>query len=67
MTVTLYSTHCPQCVVLENMLKNKNVEYDTVTDIKIMRKKGFLSVPRLEVNGVIMDMKESMKWLEEID
>ena len=24
MTVTLYSTHCPQCVVLENMLKNKN-------------------------------------------
>lgn len=67
MIVTLYSTHCPQCVVLENMLKNKNVEYDTVTDIKIMRKKGFLSVPRLEVDGVIMDMKESMKWLEEIN
>lgn len=67
MTVTLYSTHCPQCVVLENMLKNKKVEYDTVTDIKVMRKKGFLSVPRLEVDGVIMDMKESMKWLEEIN
>lgn len=67
MTVTLYSTHCPQCVVLENMLKNKKVEYDTVTDIKVMRKKGFLSVPRLEVDGVIMNMKESMKWLEEIN
>ena len=67
MTVTLYSTHCPQCVVLESMLKNKNIEYDTVTDIKTMRKKGFLSVPRLEVDGVIMDMKESMKWLEEIN
>ena len=65
MKVVLYTTHCPQCVVLENMLKNNNVEYETVTDVKVMRKKGFLSVPRLEVDGKFMNMKESMEWLGE--
>lgn len=62
---TLYTTHCPQCVVLESLLKDNNVEYDVVTDVKVMRTKGFLSAPRFEVDGKIMDMKETMIWLKE--
>lgn len=65
MKVVLYTTHCPQCTVLENMLKANNVEYDVETDVKLMRQKKFFSVPKLEVDGVVMDMKQSMEWLKE--
>ena len=63
----LYTTHCPQCVVLENMLKDKNIEYDVVTDVEIMREKMFLSVPKFEIDGKVMDMRETMSWLKEIE
>ena len=48
-----------------SLLKDNNVEYDVVTDVKVMRAKGFLSAPRFEVDGKIMDMKETMIWLKE--
>ena len=31
--VTLYSTHCPRCLVLEKKLKQKNISYQEVNDI----------------------------------
>ena len=67
MSVILYTTHCPQCIVLSNILKDNNIEYKEVTDVEIMRKKGFVSVPRVEVDGKIMTMKETMDWIKEIN
>lgn len=63
MTVTLYSTHCPKCNVLEKKLKQKNISYEEVNDIEIMKDKGYLSVPILEVNGVSMDFKTASDWI----
>lgn len=63
MTVTLYSTHCPKCNVLEKKLKQKNISYEEVNDIEIMKRKGYLSVPILEVDGVSMDFKTSSDWI----
>lgn len=63
MTVTLYSTHCPKCNVLEKKLKQKNISYEEVNDIEIMKDKGYLSVPVLEVNGVSMDFKTASDWI----
>ncbi len=63
MNVTLYSTHCPKCKVLELKLKQKNISYTEVTDIKTMEEKGFKSVPKLEVDGTVYDFKEATQWI----
>ena len=63
MNVILYSTHCPRCKVLELKLKQKNISYEEVSDIDIMQEKGFVSVPKLEVDGVIYDFTDAVKWI----
>lgn len=63
MTVILYSTHCPKCNVLEKKLKQKNILYEEVNNIEIMKDKGYLSVPILEVDGVSMDFKTASDWI----
>jgi glutaredoxin-related protein len=63
--VILFSTHCPRCKVLELKLKQKNIQYEENTDIEQMKAKGFKEVPKLEVNGVIYDFKEAVKWIGE--
>ena len=30
--IIVYTTGCPLCIALENILKQKNVEYEKVTD-----------------------------------
>ena len=65
MNVVLYSTHCPKCNVLESKLNQKGISYEEVNDVKIMREKGFMSAPNLEVNGVVYDFKEAVKWIGE--
>lgn len=65
MSVTLYTTHCPKCKVLEKKLNSKNINYNEVTDTNIMISKGFTSTPMLEVDGTIMDFSEANKWVNE--
>lgn len=65
MNVTLYSTHCPRCKVLGLKLKQKNISYEEVTDLKTMAAKGFKSVPKLEVDGTVYDFKEAVQWIGE--
>lgn len=69
MQVVLYSTHCPRCCVLEKKLKQKNISYEEVNDVEIMKEKGYLSVPVLEVNGKSMDFKTANNWIntQEVD
>lgn len=63
--VICYSIGCPQCLVLERKLQQKNIAFELVADKEIMKAKGFLSVPKLEVNGVVMNFKEAMAWIKE--
>lgn len=65
MNVTLYSTHCPKCKVLEAKLKQKNIVYTEVNDTEIMQTKGFDFVPVLEVDEVIYDFKTAVDWIKE--
>lgn len=66
MTVVLYTTHCPRCSVLEKKLLSKGVQYETVTDVKVMREKKFLSAPMLEVDGEVMDFAAANTWINSI-
>lgn len=61
--IIMYTTHCPQCKVLEKMLNDKKIEYAQITDIDIMKSKGIQSVPYLEVEGKLKNFKESMEWI----
>lgn len=63
MKITLFSTHCPKCNVLEKKLKAKNIEYEEVNDVEIMKEKGYLTVPILEVDGESMDFKKAVDWI----
>ena len=65
MKVTFYSTKCPQCKVLEMKLKQKNISYEEVNDVEIMKSKGFMSAPKLEVDGVVYDFKDAVNWIKE--
>jgi len=63
LAVVLYSAHCPKCNVLEKKLKQKNISYEEVNDIEIMKEKGYLTVPVLEVDGTSMDFKTASDWI----
>lgn len=65
MQVTLYTTFCPKCKVLESKLKQKNLDYEEITDMDIMKSKGIMSVPVLEVDGEMMDFANANKWINE--
>ena len=62
--VKLYSTHCPKCIMLEGLLKKKNVDFELVNvtpeEVKEM---GYSSVPLLEVNGKIFTFVDARTWV----
>ncbi len=61
--VTLYSTNCPKCRLVEKQLNKNKIEYELVTDRDVMASKGFSSAPKLEVDGEIMDYNVALKWV----
>lgn len=63
--VILYEHGCPRCKVLKMKLDQKGVQYEDVTDVEVMKEKGFKEAPKLEVNGKVMDFKEAVKWIGE--
>ena len=67
MKVTLYSTHCPKCVVLEKKLVNAQVEFHLVEDQDTMIEKGFMSAPMLEVDGEVMDFTKAVEWVNNLN
>ena len=67
MAVTLYSTGCPMCKVLETKLNHKDIEFDTVEDVQIMLDKGFMSAPNLEIDGKVYDFSSARKLVDSYD
>ena len=63
--VKLYTTHCPQCKVLETKLERAGIEYVQNDDVSLMTELGFKSVPVLEVNGEYLNFSQAIKWVNE--
>lgn len=61
----LYQHGCPRCKVLKMKLDEKGIQYEEVTDIEVMKEKGFQEAPKLEVDGVVMNFKEASEWIKE--
>lgn len=65
MQIILYSNDCPKCKILKQKLDDKNITYDTCSDVEIMKSKGFKNVPMLEVDTKLMTFEDSVKWIKE--
>ena len=65
--VTLFTNNTSDCITLENALKEKSIPYEKNVDITLMKEKGFLSLPMLEVDDKILKFTEAMKYIEDID
>lgn len=63
MNVTLYSTGCPKCKILEKKLLQKSIVFQVVTDRELMISLGFSTMPVLKVNDKIMNFKEAVNWV----
>lgn len=63
MNVILYSTNCPRCKILKSKLDDKRVIYSIVNDVDKMLSMGMTVVPVLEVDGVRMNFKEAINWM----
>ena len=64
-SVILYEHGCPRCKVLKSKLDQKGIKYEDISDVEVMKSKGFQEAPKLDVNGVVMDFKEAVKWIKE--
>lgn len=65
MNVVLYSTGCPQCMVLEKKLEMKGIPYTKSDNFDKVIEAGYLTAPVLEVEGVLMSFGEANKWISE--
>ena len=65
MNIILYTTHCPKCKVLQKKLNQNNISYIINQDIDKMLQLGILSAPALEIDNIILDFGQAIKWLKE--
>lgn len=63
MNITLYTTHCPRCKVVELKLKSKNIDYETCENIEEIQKLGVKSAPVLKVDNDILDFSAAINWI----
>ena len=61
--ITLYSTGCPKCQVLEKKLMKKQLEFDVCEDISYMKQQGWMQAPMLVVGDKVMDFHAAVEWI----
>lgn len=61
--VILYSTGCPKCEVLKKKLNSKGVQYTENNSVDEMLALGIMQAPMLGNNGVLMDFKTAVEWV----
>lgn len=64
--ITLHSTNCPKCKVIEIKLNQLGIQYNVNTDLDIMKQKGLASAPYLELeDGTLLDFMEARNWMQQ--
>ena len=62
--VVLYSTGCPNCIVLEKKMVREGIDFSLSNDIDKLIEKGYQSAPILEVDGNFMEYKQAIDWIK---
>lgn len=61
--VTLFSTNCPKCRVLEQKLNQKNIAFNISDNIQEVIDQGFMTAPVLKVDEQYYDFKQAIDWI----
>ena len=64
--ITLYSTGCPKCKVLEAKLNQKKVSYEICKDTEVMVEKGYMTLPMLDVDGEPKDFIHAISYVNSL-
>ena len=62
--ITLYSTNCPKCNILERRLNKNNIEFTISNDIDKLIEMGFQNAPILQIGDQYYDYVDSMDKLK---
>lgn len=62
MSIVLYSTGCPKCNILKKILTENNIQFIENDSVNEMQQLGFQEVPKLDVNGQILDFTDALAW-----
>lgn len=65
MEVTLYSTNCARCIILETKLKQKQIDFKLVEGEEEIIKAGFKSAPILKVDNEYMEFSKAIGWINQ--
>lgn len=60
MKITLFSTDCPKCMVLESKLKSKGIDFEVNKNVDEMLALGMKEAPALHVT---YNFSEAIKWV----
>lgn len=63
--IKLYSTGCPKCKVLKIKMGLKNIAFEEINDIELMKARGFMSAPMLDVDGKVYNFIDALQWVKE--
>ena len=63
--ITLYTTNCPKCKVLESKLMDKKIPYVINENIDNMLELGIRTAPVLEIEDKLLEFADAVKWVNE--
>ena len=64
--MTLFSTNCPQCRVLEMKLTQKGIDFEVQNDIQELLDLGIKRAPILKTDaGAYLEFSEAIKFVNE--
>jgi glutaredoxin len=61
--IKMLTTHCPRCDVLKKKLDAKNIQYEEITDEKVIESYGVDFVPALVIGEEILDFNAAVIWV----
>ncbi len=62
--ITLYSTGCPKCSILEKRLTNDGISFNVSNNIDELINMGFQNAPVLQIGDSFIDYVNAMKLLK---
>ena len=61
--VTLYTTGCPSCIVLEKKMNDKKIDFEKVFDMEELKKLNKTYFPILKVGENLFEFREAIDWV----
>ena len=62
--ITLFSTNCPKCRVLEQKLIAAGINFEIDSNMQEIIDHGFMSAPVLKVDNTYYDFKQGVDWIK---